>query len=374
MYTDHVLRPAVLLMLCLSLVACQRDGREASPDRESDSQIVLSEIVRIGDEADGDTVVFGGIDGLAVNAAGQLFVGDESSMDISVFSAGGVLLGTFGSRGAAPGEFRDISNVLVGRNDSIYVFDSRQDVLSVFAPETWLFQRRIKVVENDSVGNTSNVIGITDLGPITLHRPDITAENIDADLFVAVVQTSWTGTMVRTLARLPDRELLLFMSPERTPALRYVPFGRRSIIRLSPSGKLYSGWNENIDITITSVDGDIVGSIQQLHAPIPVTSVELDAIVNPDQFGSIHKVKPAYRSFRVDDRDQIWVKGIDRGNPTVEWMILDSAGKTVGRTELPAKLSLRVIRSGRAYGSIESTSVFDPVPVVPTVVVYSVDM
>ena len=29
--------------------------------------------------------------------------------------------------------------------------------------------------------------------------------------------------------------------------------------------------------------------------------------------------------------------------------------------------------SGRAYGPIESTSVFDPAPVIPTVVVYSVD-
>ena len=356
------------------MAACQRDGGDASRSEESYPQIVLSEIFRIGDEAAGDTVVFGGIDGLAVNAAGQLFVGDASSMDISVFSAGGVLIGKFGSRGVAPGEFRDISNVLVGRNDSIYVFDTRQG-LSVFAPETWLFQRRFKIVRNDSVGNTSNVIGITDMGPITLHSFSIRVNNLDADRFRVAALTSWAGTMVRILARLPDLELLLFVSPEQTPALRFVPFGRRPTFSFSPSGKLYSGWNETIDIAITSVDGEALGAVQKNHVPIPVTTTEFDAIINPSAFGSIHEVKPAYKTFIVDDKDQVWVKGESQGEmPTAEWLILDAAGKVVGRTELPTDLTLEVVRSGRAYGSIEAESVFDPRPVVPTVVAYSVNM
>ena len=373
-YTDHVLRPVVLLLLCLSLMACQRDGRDAGPSGEHSPQIVLSEVFRLGDEAAGDTAVFGGIDGLAVNAAGQLFVGDNSSMDISVFSAGGALIGTFGGRGAGPGEFRSIGNVFVGRNDSIYVFDGRQDVLSVFAPETWLFQRSIRVVENDSVGNPY-VIGITDMGLIAEYKFYTNIRNLDADRFVVAAQTSWGGTMVRTLARLPDQQLLFFMSPEQTPGVRYVPFARSPTFSVSPSGKLFSGWNETIDIAITSVDGEVLGSIQRAHAPIPVTSAELDAIVNPDEFDSIHKVRPAYKTFVVDDKDQVWLKSEFRGEPpTAEWLILDSAGGVVGRTELPANLTLRVIRSGRAYGSPEPAPVFDPVPVVPTVVAYSVNM
>ncbi len=374
MYTVHALRPAVVLLLCLSLAACQRGGGGASPSEESYPQIILSEIFRIGDEAAGDTVVFGRIDGMAVNAAGQLFVGDESSMDISVFSAGGVLIGTLGSRGVAPGEFRDISNVLVGRNDSIYVFDVRQG-LSVFAPETWLFQRRIKIVRNDSAGYAMSVIGITDMGPITLHGFSIGVDNLDADRFRVAALTSWAGTMVRILARLHDRQLLLFMSPEQTPALRYVPFGRRPTFSFGPSGKLYSGWNETIDIAITSVDGEALGAVRKNHVPIPVTTTEFDAIINPSAFGSIHEVKPAYKTFIVDDKDQVWIKGESQGEmPTAEWLILNAAGKVVGRTELPTNLTLEAVRSGRAYGSIESASVFDPAPVVPTVVVYSVDM
>ena len=165
------------------------------------------------------------------------------------------------------------------------------------------------------------------------------------------------------------------MSPEQTPALRYVPFGRRPTFSFSPSGKLYSGWNETIDIAITSVDGEALGAVQKNHVPIPVTTTEFDAIINPSAFGSIHEVKPAYKTFIVDDKDQVWVKGESQGEmSTAEWLILDAAGKVVGRTELPTNLTLEAVRSGRAYGSIESVSVFDPVPVVPTVVVYSVDM
>ncbi len=375
MYTDHVLRPAIIFLLCLSLAACQRDGGDASTSGESYPQIALSEIFRIGDEAAGDTVVFGGIDGLAVNAAGQLFVGDNSSMDISVLSAGGVLIGTFGGRGAGPGEFRYIGDVLVGRNDSIFVLDSRQRVLSVFAPETWVFQRSIKVVENDSVGSPS-IIGITDMGLIALYQFDVTPGNFDADRFAVAAQTSWGGTMVRTLARLPARQMLFDSPGGRSLIIHRVPFGRRPTFSFSPSGKLFSGWNETIDIAITSVDGEVLGSIQRAHAPIPVTSAELEAITNPDEFGSIHKVRPAYKTFVVDDKDQVWLKSEFQGEPpTAEWLILDTAGGVVGRTELPAKLTLRVIRSGRAYGSIEAESVlFDPTPVIPMVVVYSVDM
>ena len=358
----------------MSLPACQRDGRDARPSEEDYPRVVLSEIFRIGDEEAGDTVLFGDIDGLAVNATGQFFVGDNSSKVISVFSPGGVLMGTFGSPGNGPGEFGSIRSILVGRNDSIYVFDSRRNVLSIFAPETWAFEGSVKIVENDSAGDPSNVIGIADMGPIVQYQFHISSRNLDQDRFVVTAQTSWAGTMVRSLARLPDEERLIFMSQEGDLALREVPFARRPTAHFTPSGKMFSGWNETISIAITSVDGEALGSVQRNHAPIPVTAAELDAIVNPDEFGSIHEMKPAYKTFIVDDKDQVWLKGELQGEtPTAEWLILDASGKVVGRTELPAKITLRAIRSGRAYGSIEAESFFAP-SVIPRVLVYSVDI
>lgn len=370
----HVPRPAVFFLLCISLPACQRDGRDARPGENDHPQVLLSEIFRIGDEEAGDTVLFGGIDGLAVNAAGQLFVGDNSSKVISVFSPDGVLMGRFGSRGSGPGEFRSIRSVLVDRNDSIYVFDSARDVLSVFAPEAWAFAGSVQIARNDSAGDPSNVIGITDQGPIVQYQFRINSGNLDQDRFVVTVRTNWAGIVVRTLARLPAEERLFFMSQEGNLTLREVPFARRPTAHFTPSGKLFSGWNETISIAITSADGEALGSILRNHAPIPVTAAELNAIVNPDVFDSIHKVKPAYKTFIVDDKDRVWLKGEIQGEtPTAEWLILDASGKVVGRTELPAKVTLRAIRSGRAYGSIQAESIFAP-SVIPRVFVYSVDM
>lgn len=358
----------------MSLAACERDGRDAGPSEEDYPRAVLSEIFRIGDEEAGDTVLFGGIDGLAVNAAGQFFVGDNSSKVVSVFSPGGVLMGTFGSFGNGPGEFGSIRSTLVGRNDSIYVFDSGRDLLSIFAPETWVFERSVKIMDNDSAGDPSNVIGITDMGPIVQYQFNISSRNLDQDRFVVTAQASWNGTMMRSLARLPDEERLIFMSREGDLTLREVPFARRPTAHFTPSGKLFSGWNETVSIAITSVDGEALGSVQRNHAPIPVTAAELDAIVNPDDFGSIHEVRPAYKTFIVDDKDQVWLKGELQGEaPTAEWLILDVSGKVVGRTELPAKVTLRAIRSGRAYGSIQAESFFEP-SVIPRVFVYSVEM
>ena len=361
-------------MLCMSLPACQRDGRDARPGEGNYPRVVLSEIFRIGDEQAGDTVLFGGIDGLAVNAAGQFFVGDNSSKVISVFSPDGVLMGEFGSLGTGPGEFRRIRSVMVGRNDSIYVFDSARDVLSIFAPETWAFEGSVQIAKNDSAGDPSNVIGITEMGPIVQYQFRINSGNLDQDRFLVTAQTSWAGTIVRTLARLPAEERLFFMSQDGNLTLREVPFARRPTAHFTASGKLFSGWNETISIAITSVDGRALGSVQRNHTPIPVTAEELDAIVNPDVFESIHEVKPAYKTFIVDDKDQVWLKGELQGEtPTAEWLILDASGKVVGRTELPAKVTLRAIRSGRAYGSIDSESIFAP-SVIPRVFVYSVDI
>ena len=370
----HVPRPAVFFLLCMSLPACQKDDRDARLSEDNYPRVILSEIFRVGDEEAGDTVLFGGINGLAVNSVGQFFVGDNSSKVISVFSPDGVLMATFGSRGNGPGEFGSVRSVLVGRNDSIYVFDSSRDVLSIFAPESWTFEGSVQIMKNDSAGDPSNVIGITDMGPIVQYQFGINSGNLDQDRFVVTAQTSWAGKMVRTLAHLPAEERLFFMSREGDLTLREVPFARRPTARFTPSGKLFSGWSETMSIAITSADGVALGSIQRNHAPIPVTAAELDAIVNPDVFDSIHKVKPAYKTFIVDDKDQVWLKSELQGETlTAEWLILDASGKVVGRTELPAKVTLRAVRSGRAYGSIQAESIFAP-SVIPRVFVYSVDI
>ena len=365
----------MLLLLGLSLSACSRADRDDDGDGgTAHPRIAVNEMFRIGDETAGDTIVFGDVDGLAVNTAGQLFVGDGSANCVLVFSPEGTYLGQIGGPGSGPGEFRSVSNVLIGRNDSIYVFDWRRNWLSVFAPDTWNYARHTVLAEDVAGLGSPSVIGITDGGPVILYADPIRTSTVDEDRFDVGVLADWAGTITNRTARLPGGEILAFVTPEGSLGIRFVPFGRKATFRFSASGRLYSGWNETIDIAISSFDGTAMDSIKRSHVPIRVPDAELAAIDNPEDFDSIHKVYPAYATFIVDDRDQVWLKGVDQGDSTVEWLVLDAAGSVVGQATLPEKLKLSTVQAGRAYGYYAPESVFDTDPVIPTVFAYAVDM
>ncbi len=362
--------PAVLIpfLLCATPSGDSHAGGLAWQEA---SQIAVSELYRVGDEAAGDTVLFGGIGGLAVNSAGQIFVGDRRSMDVRVFSADGDQIGQFGRPGEGPGEFQAISDVFVGSTDSVYVYDFRRRALSIFDPATWGFNQSLRIESHDSLGSPVSVIGITDVGPITLYAPGITTSNADQERYAVVAQTGRDGTFLRPLARrLPQIELRIFSDNPGSPGIRTVPFGRSSFFRYSRSGKLYSGWNETIDLLVTSLQGKVLGRVQRNHDPVPVTRAERDAIVQPDDFDTIHRFKPAYGAIAVDDRAQVWLKSMEREDSTAEWLVLAESGDVAGRATLPESVTLVVIRlaSGRAYGYTGGEGE------APMLVVYSVDM
>ena len=79
-------------------------------------QIGLVEMLRLGDESAGDTVLFGWIDGfVTVDGAGRIFVGETQEAKIYVFSATGELLTVVGQPGEGPGEFKQFGAVYARR-------------------------------------------------------------------------------------------------------------------------------------------------------------------------------------------------------------------------------------------------------------------
>ncbi len=363
--------PAILIPFLLWAASSGKSHAGGLAWQEA-SQIELSELYRVGDEAAGDTVLFGGIGGMAVNSAGQILVADDRSMDVRVFSADGDQIGQFGRPGEGPGEFEDISSVMVGSNDSVFVYDWRRARLSSFEPETWRVSDSYRIESHDSLGDPLDVIGISEAGPIALFAPGISLSNAGQDRYAVAAQVRRDGTVMRTLARrLPHFELRIFTDrPPAGLAVRSVPFGRQSFFRYSRSGKLYSGWNETIDLLVTSLQGEVLGRVQRNHNPVPVTRAERDAIVQPDEFDSIHRFKPAYGSIAVDDRGQVWLKSMKRQDSTAEWLVLTETGDVAGQATLPESVTLAVIRlaSGRAYGYTGGEGQ------APMLVVYSVEM
>ena len=346
-------RAVLLMMSCVILSACTSPN--STPNDANVPDISLSELIRVGDEAAGDSILFGRIYGMAVDSEGRIFVSDRSEQAVLVLSEQGNLVGRIGRQGEGPGEFSRIGNVYIGVKDSVYVHDSRKDHVAVFEPNTWIFVRQVALASNDSLGYPGTLIGISALGPIVTYSHGIGAsDDLKAPRFRPIFLNSWSGTPIRRLARLPDHEVRFIATPTSI-SMRVVPFGRAPVYRYR-AGLLYSGWNETIDIAISSIAGDSVGSIRLEHESVRVTQAELDEIPDPGTFDDFHDVKPAYQTFVVDDHNQVWIKDQKRQDTTTTWLVADEYGALVGQAPLPDNVRLRVINldAERAYASIGS--------------------
>ena len=333
--------------------------------------INATEILRIGDESTGSAELFADIESVAVDSRGNIFVAERvfvaetDGPPVRAFSPDGQLLAVVGARGEGPGEYVRIRGLQVGRADSLYVFDYVRDILLVFAPYSWTSTRQIRIESDDEVW-PAGLVGVSAFGPLMEYT---SSANPDVELFRQARLVSWSGTPLQELVRLPDMELKFSVSDFSISA-HPVPFGRNFFFRYR-HGQLYSGWNETIDIQITSPDGESIGRIQMEHEPVSVTRQERNDILNPEVFDEIYTTKPAYQTFVVDDRGQVWIKDQVRDESMeVTWHVLDADGNVVGRARFPRNISVRVIRleDKKIYAT---TRADDDSPIV---VVYHVEM
>ena len=312
---------------------------------------MLEEILRLGEDGAEDAYLFGRIVDLAVDSHGRIITADQQPPSVIVFSMDGELVGSVGAVGEGPGEYTDIGGVYVGPNDSIYVADSRRNRLLVFDPAGRAYVRRIHYPYDEDWGATTSAVGVSERGPLMLYAPMIMASNVGLPRHRYVVLTSWSGQHVRELARLPAREIYTGLDANGGPLVQTIKYARSPVFRLSASQLLYSGWNAAIDIQVTSLTGDSVGTVRRLHDPVRLTSIDLPAGLDADVRKIYPESKPAYRSFVVDDRDHIWIKDyVESPASEARWQLLDSEGALVGEILLPRDLVLYVITSDRAYG------------------------
>ena len=335
----------------------------------------FTEIFRIGDEARGDTILF--MDHLytdmAVNSINHLFIGGYRQSPVISFSDEGHFVGFVGAEGVGPGEFKGSRSVIVGPEDSVYVYDSSLRRLLVFKPGTLRYAYSMNI-DDPPESSPFNLLGVTENGYLfkysSPYRPPgdlLGGHDPDESRFDAVNLVDKQGAIAETsIARLPAKESVVRTYSNREGSgisVMSLPFGRASFFILNNS-LLYSGWNDAIDITITSENGEVVRTIEIAHEPLPVTRREVEIIASSYSRENrrailksklLPKTKPAYDALVVDDQGHIWIREYPAPESKfAKWLIADTNGRLVGEMELPTNLILKVIRAGRAYGSIQS--------------------
>ncbi len=345
-------------------------GRAHSQPADTPERLELTEVFRVGEETEENTILFGRILDIAVNSAGQLFVADWTSESVNVFADTGELVDRIGSRGEGPGEFTRAFSVAIAPGDSVAVFDAQSERLSLFEPISHRFAYSASI-EGDDFSRPSKIIGFTDKGMLIQYTAPYWAPGsgtglaLDADRFAVVNLVNRRGAVLgEPVMSLPSSESIVWTDGSGMSVFP-MPFGRENTFRLSASGQLYSGWSETIDIALSTTDGEVQRSIRHQHQALPVTNRDIDAyLVGRSRSArkiiretDLHKTMPAYGTFVVDDMERVWVKiTADQDASTAMWSILNAASAVVAEAVLPSSVDLYAIKAGRAYGSGKAAS------------------
>lgn len=333
----------------------------------------LAEVFRVGTE--GTNVLFGSIGSISLSSAGEVFVEDPQVRTYYVFSPTGELVATVGRRGKAPGEFEDMSGLVVGPGDSVYVFDGSASRLSVFDPALrFAYSLRIEQRVGGGFGFASlfststptKLIGVKSTGYVVQYEslflplPNLVDQTGDTDASAFLVNRN--GEVARkSVARLPGREFIYATSGQEIIALLR-PFGRTFLFQMDAEGFVYSGWNESIDIEKRATNGRLHGRISRKHDVEDVTLEDLATVMEEMprdakrllRESDLPETLPAFETFIVDDQGRVWLQeDLTRIVPdsSATWSILNVEGQIIAETKLPAYVTLQVVRSGRAFGN-----------------------
>ncbi len=94
----------------------------------------LEEVLAIGSMAGDES--FGRIMDIAWDSRGRFLVADDhGGPHVKVFGSDGSYVRTIGREGEGPGEFLQPWGVAVDASDSLYVWDARRSLISVFSPD-----------------------------------------------------------------------------------------------------------------------------------------------------------------------------------------------------------------------------------------------
>jgi hypothetical protein len=300
-------------------------------------------------------------------ADGRIVVADGGSRQIRFFDAAGVFLSASGRRGAGPGEYRSVSQLVVTAGDTLHVFDDGLKRISVLDGVGRLV-RTVRVGPPE--GFYSPVLaGVFDDGSYVIQARPVffMIENyagIPADTTI-YFRYGADGVMRDTLLRSPSREYF-FLSTPTMGRIDAMPFGTTTVHAYG-AGRLALGHTGRYQVGFVQHDARVHRIVRAAREPVPVTPADIqryrdDQLSRPSREPQPQRaalldrlphgpLAPYFRDLRIDEDGNLWVEDfrhpLDR-EPV--WTIYDADGRAVGRVATPPGLDIRWIGSDRIIG------------------------
>lgn len=359
-----VLRSRVALVaLMVPLVACDGDATsDASypvlehPEPRPEDILTAREVLRLGSVGGDGPDVFGRVDYVGLDAGGLLYVLDGIAQEMRVFDLEGRHVRSLGGEGEGPGEFVAASGAAFHPDGSLWVWDPRQQRLSVFDSLGELREtiaREWRTYGVPWVGRFDEAGRLLD---VAVAYPGLDPRRAATRSFEALTRAVRHDALARPVDSLPP------LMVERTAfAGNYrVPFEGGLVSAFEADGTSWSSHGPSYRLLRVSATGDTLLGVVLDAPPVPVSSAERDSAIasyrlpaeapalDPDL---VPEHKPAV--VRLVDLGDGWVAAFpEMGGDTGRYVdVFSPDGSHRGRVDLG--VTLLVPRSGLdARGSL----------------------
>ncbi|MDE2806366.1 MAG: hypothetical protein OXN18_14590 [Gemmatimonadota bacterium] len=306
----------------------------------------------------GDDVFLSYVWDVATDSQGNVLVVDGSEAAIIALNPDLTHNRLIGREGEGPGEFGRPAQVQVLAGDSVLVWDSQLQRITVF-PSGAAEPAYVQLL-----GTQERAISVWRLAGSAGHI----ARSSTAYMADGSDEGSTRTTVLRHVheadGRVADQVLFdypageaLVQRGEGFVSMAGHPFGRESFAGILAGDRIVHTSSDALEMRILNLGGQVETTLSYETTPIPVTRSELDAAADglSDAFGQLLRdgapyVWPALTGMVVDDRDRIWV-GIRRADrSTTEWAAFEADGTHQVSVDLPVEVDLYAVRGDRVVG------------------------
>jgi hypothetical protein len=341
------------LAIVIAVSAC---GRESSPVNAG--AVNLDPVLIARSAAD---VEFSHITDMAVDSRAQVYVGDRLG-EILVLDRDGTLVRRFGRIGDGPGEFQGVGTLGILEDDSLYVYDGYAQRATVYVPNSSRVAYTVHVPQpgySFPMDVKPNGAG-TLIGHFRRINGDVPIAGQQSDDVIRLLGPD--GSVLRDTVLTVREPDVLEVRTETNHGFFLPAFGRQTLVRWGPDGRIYSLWTDSSRVSIHDKAGRPQGSFTaQLAVPrLPLATSTIDSAsaasvttgiskrTLDEAISARWKTWPLVQDMIVDDQSRIWILPVTHA-PQVSWIAFDSRGRRLATLQLPRSVRPRLIRGDRLY-------------------------
>lgn len=362
----------LLIPLLLLILSCSGDPPVELPDRYSELENVTihpmdiepaSEIELYPEVSYGDTdeIFLGQITGTGVDDTGRVFIADNDKKTIHVYSSDGEHLMQLGGEGKGPGEFGNVSNLMVGE-EYLYAYDWSQRRVNVFSLDDFEFSHTIPLMREDM--NVEELSGRypgqfylrNDSTLLVSYTEPFQGDDLDEVRHHSFYEVDMEGRI------LPDKifehrmgEMLYDQIGGGGFMFMVSPFGRKPLMAVDKEDKIYLAWSEDFLVKVHHPDGTYE---RAFYYPYRKSPMDVDEVIAQYENESMHemvrsadapKTWPALNSLTVDDENRLWISTYTDDGETYDWWVVDEYGGLLGLFTWPRERMIQTVKNGYLY-------------------------